>query len=185
MSQYNNAYSSIFAGGLGHLTIPKRKVFISYHHKNDQEWYNQFSKFFSEELDLFYDNSLERAIDSTNAEYLNRKIREEYIFGTSVTIVLCGPETYKRRWVDWEIHATLHHKHGLLGIVLPTCAKDYAGNNLVPDRFYENYQTGYALWIHWTQDAALLKAKIEEAVKNSSKSSLIRNSSPKKQRSRS
>lgn len=184
MSQ-NDLFSAMLGRGLSQLKIPKRKIFISYHHKIDQGWYDNFSKLFSEALDLFYDNSLERKIDGTDAEYLNRKIREEYIFGTSVTIVLFGPETYKRRWVDWEIHATLHHQHGLLGIVLPTCARDYAGNNLVPDRFYENYQSGYALWMHWTTDAALLKTKIEEAVKNSSQTSLIKNLAQKMKRSQS
>lgn len=163
--------------------LRRRKVFISYHHKNDQNWYNLFSLWFSGTLDLFYDNSLERGQDSTNSEYLNRKIREEYIVGTSLTIVLCGPETWKRRWVDWEIHATLWHNHGLLGIILPTCTKDYLNRYLVPNRFYENANSGYALWIHWTEDAQVLKTNIEAAVQRSkSWKFAVRNSAVKMKR---
>lgn len=167
----------------GLLRPVKRKVFISYHHDTDQVYYDLFSQYFSETLNLFYDNSLERALDSTNSEYLNRKIREEYIFGTSLTIVLCGSETGKRRWVDWEIHATLHHQHGLLGIVLPTCSKDIQGRSLVPDRLHENIASSYALWMHWTQDANILKTNMETAVQRSSSKLLIRNSAPKMKRS--
>lgn len=167
---------------------PRRKVFISYHHENDQYWYNLFSTFFSDTLDLFYDNSLDREEDSTNAEYLNRKIREEYIFGTSLTIVLCGPETWKRRWVDWEIHATLEYKHGLMGIILPTCATyydyiTYVTRYRVPQRLAENLASAYAIWTHWITDANILKNHIEEAVRRSAFASLIRNGTAKMKKS--
>ena len=169
---------------LGLLKPIKRKVFISYHHKTDQAYYNLLSQYFSNTLDLFYDSSLERRLDSTNSEYLNRKIREEYIFGTSLTIVLCGSETWKRRWVDWEIHATLHHQHGLLGIILPTCAKNYENKYIVHSRLHENIDSGYALWMHWTQDASILKTNMEAAIQrsNSQKSAII-NSATKMKRS--
>lgn len=107
--------------GLELLSSVRRKVFISYHHANDQHYYNEFSRFFSGSYDIFYDNSLDRRIDSTKSEYVNRKIREDYIVGSSATIVLCDSETFKRKWVDWEIHATLYHRHCLLEIILPTC----------------------------------------------------------------
>jgi hypothetical protein len=173
-------------GGLG-IGIPvKRKVFVSYHHANDQYYYNEFSKYFSQSYDIFYDNSLDRKIDSTNAEYVNRKIREDYIVGSSATIVLCGSETFKRRWVDWEIHATLYHKHGLLGIVLPTCQRNLNQQFVVPDRLVENVNSGYARWIHWTNDVNVLKSEIEAAVQSSkSNARLIVNSAQKMKRSRS
>ena len=172
-------------GGLFMGAQPKRKVFISYHHDSDQNYYDQFSQLFSGAFDLFYDNSLDRRIDSTNAEYVNRKIREGYIVGSSCTIVLCGSETYKRRWVDWEIHATLFHKHGLLGIALPNCAYDVSSRKYtVPARLHYNIQSGYAKWILWTQDISQLKSQIEYAVKNSnSNTSAIQNDAPKMKRS--
>jgi hypothetical protein len=183
MTQYPPFFKHNLGTLLTGLKKPKRKVFIGYHHRVDQVWYDTFSKYFSDTLELFYDNSLERLFDSTNAEYLNRAIREEHIFGTSVTIVLCGAETYKRRWIDWEIHATLHYEHGLLGIGLPLCARTPEGKYIVPNRLYENILSGYAVWTPWTEDATLLNSKIEEAVRKSSETSLIRNSAPKMERS--
>lgn len=171
-------------GGLYPITKPvKRKVFISYHHDNDQDWYDYISSTYSDSFDLFYDNSVERKLDSTNATYLNRKIREEYIFGTSVTIVLCGPETWKRRWIDWEIHATLHYNHGLLGVALPSCQKGNEGKYVVPTRLHKNIVSGFARFIAWDNDPANFKASIETAVQNSSYKSLIDNNDVKMKRS--
>jgi hypothetical protein len=90
---------------------PKRKVFISYHHGNDQWAYDYFSKTYGEDLELFSDQSLDGKIRSNDTEYVNRAIREDYIVGSSITIVLCGSETGKRKYVDWEIRSTLHQKH--------------------------------------------------------------------------
>lgn len=161
----------------------RRKVFISYHHDNDQGWYDYISSKYSDSFDLFYDNSLERKIDSTNSEYLSRKIREEYIFGTSVTVVLCGPETWKRRWVDWEIYATLYYNHGLLGIALPSCATNYERKYIVPSRLHKNIASGFAHWIVWDDNPDTLKNSIEAAVQNSSNTRLIQNNDVKMKRS--
>ena len=171
-------------GGLGPYNKPvKRKVFISYHHDNDQDWYDYISSKYSDTFDLFYDNSLERKIDSTNSNYLNRKIRKEYIFGTSATIVLCGPETWKRRWVDWEIHATLYYNHGLLGIALPSCSIGNEGKYVVPSRLHKNIVSGFAKWIVWDDNPMTLKNNIEAAVQNSSNTGLIDNNDTKMKRS--
>lgn len=83
------------------LTAPKRKVFVSYHHAEDQKYSDWLRDNLGEELELFTDRSLDGPIRSYEAEYVNRRIREDYILGSSITIVLCGPETYKRKYVDW------------------------------------------------------------------------------------
>ena len=161
------------------LTRPKRRIFISYHHNNDQKWYDKFSVLFSKDIELFSDNSVDRIIDSDKSEYLNRKIREEYIFGSSVTIVLCGSETWKRRWVDWEIYSTLYYEHALLGMILPTCSKSLDNKYLVPDRLYDNIQSGFASWMEWPQNAEILSNYIEKAINKSLQKSLIRNQKDK------
>ncbi len=175
---------------LGSLTPiqPKRKVFISYHHANDQFWYDTFSNEFDDQLDLFYDGSLDRRIDSTNAQYLDRTIRENYISGTSITIVLIGTETWKRRWVDWEIYATLEDEHALLGIVLPEPFHTIGnkGGIMVPDRFLDNHSSGYAHIIHWTNDANFLNQAIEYAIaKSKVNKRFLVNSRPKLSRNHS
>lgn len=74
----------------------KPKVFVSYHHDNDQRWYDQFTRVFADAYDLVTDRSLGACVESDDCEYVMRVIREQYLTGTSVTIVLCGNETWKR-----------------------------------------------------------------------------------------
>lgn len=129
----------------------KRKVFVSYHHGNDQYFYDGFSHIFSDTYDILRDNSLDRRIDSDNANYVIRRIRENYITGSSCTFVLCGAATPWRKFVDWEIKATLDAQHGLIGVNLPTNPLDSEGKYIVPDRLYDNIESGYALWTHWNE----------------------------------
>ena len=84
----------------------KPRIFVSYHHAGDRGWYEFFAAYFCDTYDIFQDRSVSREIDSDNSEYVIRQIREEYITGTSCTIVLCGTETPRRKFVDWEIKAT-------------------------------------------------------------------------------
>lgn len=123
---------------------PKRKVFISYHHGGDQAYYDEFSETFADTHDAIFDNSLERRIDSDNVDYVIQRILDKFITGTSCTIILCGGETPWRKYVDWEIKATLNKEHGLIGVILPTNSPDASGNFTVPDRLHDNIQSGFA-----------------------------------------
>lgn len=148
------------------LMQTKRKIFISYHHDSDQWYYNEFSRFFSESYEAVQDNSLDRLIDSDNTEYVIRRIREKYITGTSCTIVLCGRQTRWRKYVDWEIKASLDKNHGLIGVKLPNNHPDNYGGVHKPDRLQDNLDSGYAVWINWeelNQGLDFLKTKIEIA----------------------
>jgi len=164
---------------LGHylkdLQIPtKRKVFISYHHRNDQDWFDYFTTKFSEQYDIISDRSLDGRIRSDDPEYVDRRIREDFIVGSSVTIVLCGTETWKRKYVDWEICSTLHHKHALLGVGLPRHTKQ-DGLVVVPSRLHDNITNRYAYWTMWQEDPAMLKREMETAIAYSQDKTLIRN----------
>ncbi|MBU1236062.1 MAG: TIR domain-containing protein [Gammaproteobacteria bacterium] len=128
---------------------PRRKVFVSYHHGGDQGYYNEFSRFFHDQFEAVFDNSLERQIESDNVDYVMQRIRDNHLTGTSCTIVLIGAQTYQRKYVDWEIKATLDKQHGLFGIVLPTHIQNQSGQIIVPDRFNDNVNSGYAVWTHW------------------------------------
>jgi hypothetical protein len=150
----------------------KRKVFVSYHHGGDQVYYDFFSKAFSETYDVIYDTSLERALDSDDVDYVNQSIRDQCISGSSCTIVLCGKETPWRKYVDWEIKATLDMEHGLIGVNLPTNPINPSGKYLVPDRLHDNIQSGYAVWDSWASiipDVGNLKNLIEQAINRSGK----------------
>ena len=133
------------------LKPTRRKVFVSYHHGGDQAYYNEFSRIFHDQYEAVFDNSLERAYDSDDVNYVMRRIRENHIHGTSCTVVLCGSQTRWRKYVDWEIKATLDKQHGLVAVQLPTLPVGMEGRVHVPDRLFDNISSGYAVWMHWSQ----------------------------------
>ena len=118
--------------------IPRHKVFISYHHDNDQFYANELMNEFVEFnpyksftiQSIFEDCSIHDGDidDSLPPESIRKKIRDEFIKDASVLIVLCGSETRKRKYVDWEIHAAMfdtdnNPKLGILVITLPTISQ--------------------------------------------------------------
>lgn len=125
------------------------RIFVSYHHAGDQAYYDHFSRSFHDQYEAIEDRSLDRVYDSDDMDYLRWAVADNDIKGTSCTIVLCGAQTYKRKFVDWEIKATLDDKHGLIGVQLPTAVSNFQGDVVVPDRLYYNIQSRYALWVHW------------------------------------
>lgn len=164
------------------LRKPGRKVFVSYHHELDQFWFDHLTSTFGDEYEVFQDQSLDDEVDSDDLEYVNRVIREDYIRGSSITIVLCGAETWKRRFVDWEIASTLHHEHALAGILVPGTQARMDGKIAVPDRLYDNVQSGYAGFANWPTTAAELKTEIEAAINKSISKVFIRNERQKMKR---
>ncbi len=126
----------------------RRRVFVSYHHLADRTFYEAFSSVAYDTYDAVEDGSVDRILDSDDAEYVIRTIREKYITGTSCTFVLCGVDTWRRKFVDWEIKATLDKEHALIGVRLPTNPTATA-----PDRFLDNWRSGYAIWIDWSEFA--------------------------------
>jgi hypothetical protein len=156
-----------------------RKVFVSYHHELDHQVYSLFASIVAGVYDCVVDRSVDRAVDSDDAEYVMRRIRENHITGTSCSIVLCGNETPWRKYVDWEIKASLDKNHGLIGVRLPTARVDVTGRVIVPDRLHDNMVTGYAEWVDWStvvSGAAAFKLVVERARLKSA--TLINNSRP-------
>jgi hypothetical protein len=171
----------------GILPPVKRSVFVSYHHGGDQSYYDTFTKAFDDTYDIIFDNSLERQIDSDDVNYVLQRIRDSFVKGSSCTIVLCGAETPWRKYVDWEIKATLDMEHGLIGVNLPSNPQNANGRYTVPDRLYDNIQSGYAIWTNWaafTANAATVKSLVEQAIAKpakligSGRPMMIRNGTP-------
>jgi hypothetical protein len=76
------------------------------------------------------DHSLNEAIDSDNEDYIMRKIREDYLSDSTVTIHLIGSYSsenigeYEQRFIKRELQASLYNgtgntRNGILGVVLP------------------------------------------------------------------
>ena len=72
----------------------KRKIFVSYHSDRDQAYYDTLAQM-CDDCEFLQDNSVDRLIKSDDVEYQERRIREDYVQGTSATVVLCGLETYQ------------------------------------------------------------------------------------------
>jgi len=156
------------------INTQKYKVFVSYHHANDEDDKIKFVELFSDMLDGFIDNSVwDGNIDDTNlsAEQIYKKIRDEYIKDSTVTIVLIGKETWKRKHIDWEIATSLvngskNKRNGLIGILLPS-RDDYSKVNYdkctIPPRLHDNVTCGYAKVYDWSYDVDFIKQIIHEA----------------------
>ncbi|MBI0132380.1 MULTISPECIES: TIR domain-containing protein [Snodgrassella] len=107
--------------------MTKHKVFISYHHKNDQ-----WAKEALLELDIFIDGSVDTGDinDSLPQETIREIIRDNYLKDTTVTILLVGTDTKNRKHIDWEIYSSMYNgkinkKSGILVIQLPSTKPKY------------------------------------------------------------
>lgn len=108
-----------------HPKHPKHKVFISYHHDNDQ-WAKEELLKINEKYDIFIDGSVQIGdIDEElTADRIKEIIRDEYLKDSTVTILLVGKETKNRKHIDWELYSSMHDgevnkKSGILVIQLP------------------------------------------------------------------
>lgn len=107
-------------------SAPVHKVFISYHHKNDQE-YKAALLDLNESLGIFIDKSVDTGdIDpSLLDESIRVKIRDDYLKDSSVTILLVGTGTAGRKHIDWELYSSMidgqvNKKSGIVVIQLPS-----------------------------------------------------------------
>ena len=101
------------------------KVFISYHHANDQ-WYKDNLVSMGKYHKIFIDQSVDTGDISDNLSdpAIREKIRDDYLRDSTVTIVLVGLETKRRKHVDWEIYSSMidgkvNKKSGILVVNLP------------------------------------------------------------------
>lgn len=153
--------------------LTKRKSFISYYHKDDDNYRDKFEKLTK---DLIINKSVqENDIDSDNDdEYIKQLIQKEYLKDTTVLIVLISDKTKCRKHVDWEISGALNYKvgstyAGLLGLMLPSHSdygKEKATHFLLPARFADNFKSGYAVLRDWTEDRLKIQEYIELAFGN-------------------
>ena len=82
----------------------KHRCFVSYHKVNStavKNFVEEFSDVFTAKTVGVTDE--DDFINSEDTEYVMRRIREQYLSNTTVTIVLIGECTKARKYVDWEI----------------------------------------------------------------------------------
>lgn len=104
----------------------KHKVFISYHHANDQR-YKDYLVNMAAQYGLFIDRSVDTGdvSDDLDDQRIREIIRDLYLRDSTVTIVLVGAKTKYRKHVDWEIYSSMYdgkvnRKSGVIAIALPS-----------------------------------------------------------------
>lgn len=157
----------------------RHKVFVSYHHDNDQNYRNLFEGLFSDIHDIMVSKSVQIGDLDPNlkTDTLRQKIRDEYLRDSTVTVVLIGVETWKRKHVDWEIGASMRKtqykpRSGLIGIFLPTHPdydRDKYNPYIIPPRLYYNGKCGFAKLYDWNNNPNVVQSWIHEAFERRNK----------------
>lgn len=164
------------------MATNKHKVFISFHHgdktidpKCGQYWKERFESLFHD----YYETLISRSVqdgdikDGIQTETTRQKIRDEFIADATVTVVLIGRDTWKRKHVDWEISSSIRDtknnpRCGLLGILLPTypnydSVKNTYNGKTIPPRLQNNIDCGFATIHVWNENPAIVQDWIHAA----------------------
>jgi len=156
-----------------------RNFFISYHHDYDQKYAKALNK--ARKGMKLANYSLNSDISEYTDEQIYKVIRNK-MRACSVTIILIGERTGHRKWIDWELWASLRgyknsknpkrsfRPKGLLAIYLPTASHS------VPKRLQANIDSGYAVSMRWKNIERDLEGRINYATwKRDNASHVIKN----------
>jgi hypothetical protein len=107
-----------------------RKVFFSFHYERDAQRAavvrNHAVTKEHEEAAGYVDKAAWESLEKQGDAAIKKWIAEQ-LKGTSVTVVLIGPETDSRKWVKYELQESYARGNGLLGVTLHNI-KDFNGN---------------------------------------------------------
>jgi len=96
-----------------------KRVFISFRHEDKDQINGVRLLAANPKFEIeFYDESVRKAIDSTDANYIRSRIREK-IGRTSVTVCMLSPLTHTSQWVDWELEESLNKGSQIICMGLP------------------------------------------------------------------
>lgn len=104
-------------------------------------------------------------------ETIRQKIRNKYLADATVTVVLIGSETQKRKHVNWDISSSIRKtenssRSGLIGIVLPSYPrKDKTEYNpkTIPPRLHDNIERKFTSIHNWSDDSEVVQKWIHNA----------------------
>jgi MTH538 TIR-like domain (DUF1863) len=152
--------------------MQKHKTFVSFH-SADMNYKNLFVKKMTDYTDGMVDKSVSDGdIDpNTSVDNISRLIRENFLAQSTVTVVLIGAGTWRRKHVDWEISYSLRatnlsSRNGLIGILLPTYPRAANGGyykNSIPPRLADNIDNGFANIYNWSEYPFTIQGWIHEA----------------------
>lgn len=149
------------------MALQSRIFFVSYHHDYDQAYVKKLREI--KQGMKVSDYSLKVDISEYTDEQIYSVIRNK-MRACSVTIILIGERTGHRKWIDWELWASLRsYKNsrnpkrslkpkGLLAIYLPTASHS------LPERLQANIDSGYAVSMRWKNIERDLEGRINYAI---------------------
>jgi hypothetical protein len=109
---------------------------------------------------LFIDASVDTndIDDSLPDETICQKIREEYLRASTVTILLVGTETKKRKYIDRELYSSMingqkNRESGILVITLPStdCEHCTAAHPREKGQVYQDLKSWTTFWSQRTK----------------------------------
>jgi hypothetical protein len=107
-----------------------RKVFFSFHYERDAQRAavvrNHAVTKDNDQAAGYLDKAAWESIERQGDPAIKNWISEQ-LSGTSVTVVLVGPETDSRPWVKYELQQSYARKNGLFAVTLHNI-KDFSGN---------------------------------------------------------
>jgi hypothetical protein len=170
----------------------RHKVFFSYH-VDDADEVEEFIDEFGHVCipTVVGVTSEDDFVDSDDLDYIMLRIREKYLADTTVTVVLVGQCTWARKFVDWEIYASLrqytsYKRSGLMAITLSSISN--LSGRTPPARVSDNVlgvdgDEGYARWWKYPSSADKLQEYIDIAFGyRSERAHLIDNSRSRRQK---
>ena len=165
---------------------PKHKTFISFH-SADNYYKNFVETQWAEQFHGFVSRSVRDGDIKTNlpTEYTRQLIRDNFISDATITLVLVGKGTWRRKHVDWEIASSLratknNSRTGLLGVLLPTYSVHtpqmmftssfrrtenggFYNPYTIPPRLHDNIECGFAKIYSWSNSPYHLRQWIHDA----------------------
>lgn len=148
----------------------RHKCFVSYHVDDIDEVEQFINEFGSEFIPRSVGVTIEDDfVNSSDEDYIKRRIREKYLADSTVTIVLLGKCTWARKFVDWEISSSLRNdtsnrRSGLLVYPMPSMNNSAT----LPDRVSDNWTkdneaNSYALYRQYPNLRSRLRTDIDNA----------------------
>ncbi len=128
---------------------------------------DQFIGEFDDRREVFITRGIrapEDIINSQDTDYVMSQIRKRFLADSTVTIVLIGPCTWARKFVDWEIQSSLRQPadgrpNGLMGILVDK----EMDSGTAPERLKLNLDSGYAKWWKYPSSSTSLSGLIDQA----------------------
>lgn len=118
-----------------------KNVFIS-HYNKDEEHIQKLKALLEKNNYILRNSSIDstRRNDAENPDYVKKLLRGNLKWA-GTTIILIGPETHMRDWVDWEIKQSFKLGSRIVGVFI-----NGASDSDVPENF-EKYGDALVGWI--------------------------------------